>query len=132
MKTKVGMKTTISLANGTRWPFVVIGDEEITHKEIVNRATNAKVTIDISRVDGISLRKTREGVEYLALTSEVVQYGYRPVMEPRFSTVVGLDATEEGEKISLQTLVETHGASYSAWQEANFASRNATVAAEDV
>jgi hypothetical protein len=132
VKTQIGMKTTISLPSGTRWPFIVISDETAEKKVIVNRTTNAPVEITITRVDGISLRTTREGVEYLALTSEVVQYGYRPVMEPRFSTVVGLDATPEGEKISLQMLVEAHGASYSKWQEANYAARNTVVAADDL
>lgn len=132
MKTKIGQKTTISLPNGLRWPFIVLTDETTTKTEVVNRQTNAKVVIDVTRVDGISFRQTREGADYLALTSEVVQYGYRPVMEPRFSTIVGLDATEDGEKMSLQTLVERHGAAYGAWQEENFAKRAAIVDAEDL
>jgi hypothetical protein len=132
VKTQQGMKTTISLPNGTRFPAVAVGIEERSTKEIVNRTTNAKVIIEITRVDVISLRETREGEKYLALTSEVVQYGYRPIMEPRFSTMVGIDATPEGEKITLQGLMEAHGTAYSAWQEANFAARNTVVDAADL
>ena len=71
-------------------------------------------------------------MKYLALTTEVVQYGYRPVAEPRFSTVVGLDATEDGEKMSLQSLIEAHGNSFSEWQRNNFEARRGATAAEDL
>lgn len=132
MKVQPGSKTTISLANGVRFPAIVVGEQEMTPKTIVNRATNAPVEIVVVRADVISLRETREGAKYLALTNEVVQYGYRPIMEPRFNSIVGLDATEDGEKISLQSLVEKHSASYSEWQSAQFALRSTATDVDDL
>jgi len=132
VKAHVGMKATISLPDGRRHPGIVISDESATFVTKVNPTTNAQVTFPVTRVDIITLRETREGVQYLALTSEVVQYGYRPIMEPRFSTVIGLDASPEGERLDLQTLIEAHGVTYAAWQAANYAARNQIVAADEL
>jgi hypothetical protein len=132
VKIQSGTKVTISIANGQRFPGVVVEVEEPTTKSVVNRTTNALVEIVISRAMVITQRVSRAGETYLALTSEVNMYGYRPIMEPRFSTVVGLDATPEGEKITLQGLLDQHGESFSKWQEANFAARNTVVDADDL
>lgn len=132
MKVKVGTKVTIPLPNGLRWPAVAISDESAEKVTVINRSTQQPVEIAVTRADFISLRETREGQKYLALTTEVVQYGYRPVAEPRFAPVVGLDATEDGEKITLQSLLEAHGASYSEWQAANFAARRGATDAADL
>lgn len=132
MKIQSGTKVTIPIANGQRFPGVVVEVEDSTTKTVVNRQTNAPVEIEISRAIVISQRVSRAGETYLAMTSEVNMYGYRPIMEPRFSTVVGLDATPEGEKIGLQTLLDTHGESFSKWQEANYAARTTVVDANDL
>lgn len=132
MKIQIGTKATIPLPNGLRWPGVAISDEMVEKVTVINRSTQQPVEISVTRADFITLRETREGVKYLALTTEVAQYGYRPVAEPRFSTVVGLDGTEDGEKITLQSLVEAHGASYSTWQAANFATRKGATDAADI
>ena len=132
MKIQSGSKVTISIANGQRFPGTVVEVEDPTTKNIVNRVTNKVVEITITRAIVMTQRVSRAGETYLALTSEVNMYGYRPIMEPRFSTVVGLDATPEGEKISLQDLMDAHGVSYTKWQEANFAARNEIVDAADL
>lgn len=132
MKVQIGAKVTQPLPNGLRWPAVAISDEVAEKVTVINRSTQQPVEITVTRADFISLRETRDGEKYLALTTEVVQYGYRPVAEPRFSTVVGLDATEEGEKIGLQALIESHGQSFSEWQRNNFEARRGATAAEDL
>lgn len=132
MKVQIGTKVTQPLPNGLRWPAVAISDEVAEKVTVINRSTQQPVEITVTRADFISLRETRDGEKYLALTTEVVQYGYRPVAEPRFSTVVGLDATEEGEKIGLQALIEAHGLSFSEWQRNNFEARRGATAAEDL
>jgi hypothetical protein len=132
MHAKVGTKVTQPLPNGLRWPAIAISDESAEKVTVINRSTGLPVDITVTRADFISLRETREGEKYLALTTEVVQYGYRPVAEPRFSSVVGLDATEDGEVITLQSLIETHGLSFSEWQAKNFEARRGATAAADL
>lgn len=132
MRVKVGTKTTEPMPNGLRWPAIAISDEAPALVTVINKSTGLPVDITVTRADFISLRETREGEKYLALTTEVVQYGYRPIAEPRFSSVVGLDATEDGEVISLQTLMETHGVSFSEWQAKNFETRRGATAAADL
>lgn len=132
MKVTVGTKATIPLPNGLRWPAVAISDETPERVTVMNRSTGKPVEITVTRADFISLRETREGESYLSLTTEVVQYGYRPIAEPRFSSLTGLDATPEGEKVTLQALMETHGASYSKWQAANFETRRGATDAADL
>lgn len=132
MKVQIGTKVTQPLPNGLRWPAVAISDEVAEKVTVINRSTQQPVDITVTRADFISLRETRDGEKYLALTTEVVQYGYRPVAEPRFSSIVGLDATEDGEKIGLQTLIETHGLSFSEWQAKNFEARKGATSAADL
>lgn len=132
MKVKPGTKVTQTMPDGLRWPAVAISDEEATPTTIVSRTTGLPVDIIVTRADFVSLRESRDGDPYLALTNETVQYGYRPVTEPRFSTIVGLDATEDGEKMSLQALLDAHGLSYSAFQAGNFETRRASGSAADL
>lgn len=132
MRVQVGSKVTQPLPNGLRWPAIAITDETPEKVIVINKSTGLPVEITVSRADFISLRETREGEQYLAMTTEVVQYGYRPVAEPRFSTVVGLDATEDGEVITLQSLIEKHGASFSEWQAKNFEARRGVSNAADL
>lgn len=132
MQVRIGDKVTENMPTGLRWPGVAISDQTSEKVTIINRRTGQPVEITVTRADFISLRESREGEKYLALSTEVIQYGYRPVMEPRFNAIVGLDATPDGEIITLQDLVENHGVSYSAWQAANFAARNEVVDAASV
>ena len=69
-----------------------------------------RTDITVVRADTISLRTTRDGVPFLAYSNETVTFGFRNVMKPRLSTIVGLDATEDGEVIDLQTLLDLQGA----------------------
>ena len=132
MKVSIGSKGTITLPSGTRFPAVAISDEVATPTTIVNR-DGQPVDIIVTRADFISLRVPREGGDpYLALTNETVQYGFKPTLEPRFSTVEGLDATADGEKMTLQMLLDAHGVSYSAFQASNFEARQAAVSAADL
>jgi hypothetical protein len=126
------MKATITLITGLRWPGVVASDESTTLVEKVNPTTNVKVTFPVTRVDIMTLRETREGEKYLALTNEVVQYGYRPIMEEREGNIVGLDIDENKKRLTLQALRDLHGVSYSAWQAAGYAARNDIVGADEV
>lgn len=132
MRVKVGSKTTEPMPNGLRWPAVAVSDEAPEKVTVINRSTGQPVDITVTRADFISLRETREGEKYLALTTEVVQYGYRPIAEPRHSNVIGLDVTEDGEVISVQKLMELHGASFSAWQASNFEARRGASNAESL
>lgn len=132
MHAKIGTKVTQPLPNGLRWPAVAVSDEVSEPITVISRSTGLPVTIAVTRADFISLRETRDGVKYLAMTTEVVQYGYRPIAEPRFSNVIGLDVTEEGALIGLQELVEGHGESYSKWQAAQFEARRGATNAADL
>ena len=132
MKVTIGSKVTQTLPSGLRWPAVAISEETSEVTTITSRTTGLPVDITVTRADFISLRETREGDAYLALTNETVQYGYRPVVEPRFNSVVGLDATEEGAKMSLQDLMDLHGVSYAAFQAGNFEARREAVSAADL
>jgi hypothetical protein len=132
MRVSVGTKVTQPLPNGLRWPAVAITDEVAETVTVINRSTGLPVDIKVTRADFISLRETREGAKYLALTTEVVQYGYRPVAEPRLSNVVGLDFEEDGTQIDGQTLIERHGATYSEWQAGQFEARRGATNAADL
>ena len=73
------------------------------------------------------------GRPHTAVTSEVVMYGYRIVATPRFESVVGLDADEDGAIIPLAVSMAKHAESYSKWQAGNFeVARGAAVAAADL
>lgn len=132
MQVKVGSKTTEILPNGFRYPAVAISDETTRVVTIINRTTGLPVDINVTSAEFISLRENRDGEKYTALTTETIQFGYRPVMEPRFNSIVGLDATENGEKLGLQALVEAHGATHSAWLAKNFEARRGATAAADL
>jgi hypothetical protein len=132
MRVKVGTKTTEPMVTGLRWPAIAIEDETEHLVTVINRSTGQPVDITVTRADFISLRETREGEQYLALTNEVVQYGYRPVAMPRLTTIVGLDATEDGEVIPLQSLIEKHALSFSEWQAKNYEARKGVTAAADI
>jgi hypothetical protein len=132
MAIKVGDKVTAPMPNGLRWPGVAITNAVPETVNVLNKRTNERVDITVTRYKVITLRETREGEKYLALSSEVEDWGYRPVAEPRFSTIVGLDATEDGEKMGLQALIEAHGISYSEFQRNNFEARRGATAAEDL
>ena len=132
MKTHIGSKVTQPMPNGLRWPAIAISEETSEDVTVINRNTMEPVTIKVTRADFLSLRETREGEQYPAVTTEVVQYGYRPIAEPRFSNVIGLDVEADGTLRSLEQNVEEHGIKYSAWQAKNFEARRGATAAADL
>jgi len=132
MKVRIGTKVTTPMPNGLLWPAVAITEETSEQVTVVNRTTQEPVDITVTRADFLSLRETREGEKYLALTTEVVQYGYRAVAMPRFSNVEGLDVDENGALLGLQEVLDAHGVSYSKWQEGNFEARRGATAAADL
>lgn len=132
MYVTVATKTTEPMPDGLMWPAVAVSEMTSEEVEVVDRNTGEKVTIVVTRADFISLRETREGVKYLALTSEVVNYGRRIVALPRFSNVVGLDVTEDGVVKTLADLMADHEASYSAFQKTQFDTRRAAVSLTDL
>lgn len=126
---KAGDKVTISIASGLRWPGVAVSDEVVTPGFTKARDGREPVAIEITRFDVISLRETDPAkgpvTTYTALSSEVGEYGYRPVAERRDSTVAGLDAdVETGEKIGVQALRDLHGVSFSEFQKTQFDARH--------
>jgi hypothetical protein len=133
VKTHLGSKVFTPMPDGRIYPAIAIGDETTSKVTVVNQNTGLPVEIDVTRNDFLSLRDTREGDLYLAVTSEVVMYGYRIVATPRFESVVGLDADEDGAVIPLAASMAKHAESYSKWQAGNFeARRGAAVAAADL
>jgi len=135
---EIGTKATTTMANGLRWPAVQVSDVTAEEVTVVKRSTGKPVDIIVTRANFVSLRKTKPdpetGVEspYLTVSSEVIQYGFRPITEMRFSTVVGLDATEEGEKIDLQTLLDKAGEARAEFLQGRFEARRGITSAESI
>ena len=131
-----GDKATINMPDGLRWPAIAISDETTVVQNVFNQRTKANIEIPVTRVYFISLRETKPDAEtgevrkYLRVSTEVTQFGYSPKAEPRFNTIVGLDATADGEKIHLQDLLDEHGKAFAAWQAGNFAARNTATDAD--
>lgn len=128
----IGDKATVPMPNGLRWPAVCVSEPTHTPTVVTNKSTNQPTTIDVIRQDFISLRETnpinpltgeaQDVSKYLTLTTEVVQYGYRPIAEARSTNVEGLDIVEggNGEVISLDRLKELRGEAFSAFQLTQF------------
>ena len=135
---QVGDKTTITMADGRRWPAIQTSETTFETVTVTNRATSLPVDITVSRANHVSLRRTKPdpetGVEtpYLTVSSEVENYGFRPITELRFSTVVGLDATEDGEKISLQSLLDAAGEARATFLQGRFEARKGITAADAI
>ena len=129
MNTQIGDKTTITIPNGVRFPAIVVGHE--TEEDFVLRSGDK---IKVTRVDVISYRTQRDNPDesYLYYSNETVMFGYKPQMHPRFSTVVGLDATPEGAKIGLQEIIDAQAAQYSEFLAGRAASRSAVTSADDL
>lgn len=124
MKTNIGQKVTTPMPDGLAWPALVLTEPEITKHTVIDRNTGQPVVIDISRVTVLSQRTNRvTGEPYPAVTSEVVNYGYRAVMTPRFSNILGLDVTEEGALIPLADAVAAYEVAHAAWQREQFDAR---------
>ena len=132
MKVHVGSKVTTPMPNGLMWPAIAISEETAETVTVTNRSTGLPVDIIVTRADFISKRTTRENVAYIAVTTEVVQYGYRPVAMPRLSKIEGLDVADNGKAIPLATLLEQHEVTYAEWQKGNFEARRGAVAAADL
>ena len=135
---EIATKATITMANGLRWPAVQVSDVTAEPVTIVNRSTGKPVDITVTRANFVSLRETRpdpetgEASKYLVLSSEVVQYGFRPITEMRFSTVAGLDATADGEKIGLQELLDKAGEARATFLQGQFEARRGATAADAI
>lgn len=133
MESFIGTKVTTPMPDGLQWPAIAISELTTTQATKLNAATGVTATFDVTRFTAISLRVPKDGGEpYTAISTEVKDYGYRPIAMPRFSNVVGLDVTEDGEILSLEALTEKHAANLATWQANNFAQRAATVGVEDL
>lgn len=136
MKTYVGLKITTPMADGRPYPAIVLTpetSEEVTvAKKVDGIPTGETVDIIVTRAEVLSLRDTREGDKYLAVTNEVIQYGYRSVAMPRFSSVIGLDVDADGTLRTLEQNMAEHEVSYSEWQQGNFQNRRGIVSAADL
>lgn len=129
----IGTKVTTPMPDGLLWPAVAVSELTVTKTIVINRNTGAPVEIDVSRFTALSIRTPKDGgPAYLALSTEVRDYGYRPVAMPRFTNIVGLDVDQNGALISLEEAMETHGVSYSKWAASNFEARNGVTAAADL
>jgi hypothetical protein len=132
VKTHIGQKVSFNLPDGRSVPGIVLSDESTTPTEVTNRTTGAKITVAVTRVDVISQRTSREGVTYRTISSEVVQYGYAPKMLPRFNAIVGLDATADGEKITLQQAIDSVATDREAFLNGLYTARHEIVSADAV
>jgi hypothetical protein len=132
VKTALGTKVTISMPDGLLWPAIALGDETSTEVEIVDRRTNEKVKITVTRNDFVSLRTSKAGEKYARLSNEVVMYGYRVVTNPRVSPVVGLDVDADGVLIPLQQHLDNIAASDAISRAKAFEARHGATAAEDL
>ena len=136
MHVKVGDKITTPMADGRLYPAIVITRETAEPVTIAvkvdGKPTGETVDIEVTRAEVLSLRTTREGVEYTAVTNEVIQYGYRSVAMPRFDAVVGLDVNADGTIRTLTEAMADHAKTYGEWQAANYEARRGTVSAADL
>lgn len=66
-------------------------------------------TITVERCQAISLRKTLEGEPYLAISDENIDFRFMPL---RDKAVTGLDADENGAKISVAELTQMVSANF--------------------
>jgi hypothetical protein len=132
MQVNVGTKATNPMPNGLAWPSLCISEPVSEVTTVVNKSTGQPVEITITRADFISLRENLAGEAYLSLTTETVQYGYRPIAMPRFDNVVGLDVDADGAKITLGELLKAHAATYAEFSARMFEQRRGAVAAEDI
>lgn len=132
MQTFVGQKVTFALPDGRPIDGIVISDETVAPATVINKTTGQPVNIAVSRVDVLSQRTSLEGVTFRTISSEVVQYGYAPKMQPRFNSIVGLDATADGEKIVLQALMESVATDRQAFLKGLYDARHEAVPASAV
>lgn len=133
MSSFIGNKVTTPMPDGLLWPAVAVSELTIEPTTVINRSTGKPVEIIVSRFTALSLRTPKDGgPAYLALSTEVKDYGYRPVAMPRFTNIIGLDVDENGALISLEESMEAHGVSYSKWAAGNFEARNGVTAAADL
>lgn len=113
----IGQTRTI-VFNGRTVPGVITGEPisdtvQVPSKDPARKG--ALINIPVMRAEMISLRETnpaRGEVEtYLTLTVENLRFTL-----PRFSKVVGLDVTADGELLDLQALTDLTAASMAEYQ----------------
>ena len=132
MKVRIGTKVSTVMPNGLIWPAVAITEETSKIVSVISKQTNLPVDITVTEADFISLRERLDGEQYLAMTTETVQYGYRPTAMPRFTSVEGLDVTEDGAVVTLAELMTAHAASYAKFAADQFEARRGALSAADL
>lgn len=132
MRTHIGQKVSFNLPDGRSIDGIVISDVETVPTTVRNRTSGALVDIAVTRVSVLSQRESLEGVVYKTITDEVVNYGYSPKMTPRFNSIAGLDADENGEAITLQANIDTVKADRESFLKGLFDARHEVVAADAV
>ena len=100
----------------SHFPTVLVGEsryETVTlpEKVVRDRVLPAR-KITVERCQAVSLRTTLDGEPYLHLSDENVDLRFMPL---RDKTVVGLDATEDGERITAAELTQIVAANFTAF-----------------
>lgn len=120
----IGQKRLFTIG-GRVVPGTVVGEPRAETIQVPSKdpaRNGALVTLRIERADVITLRTTNPANgpvrEYLALSPENLRFGV-----PRFTNVVGLDVTEDGEVIDLQMLSELTAQSIADYQSARLAAQ---------
>lgn len=121
---KIGEWRDVSIG-GRLVPGVVVGETAQSTVQVPSKdpaRNGALVNIPVQRADIITLRETNPALgpvrKYLTMTSENLRFTF-----PRFDAVVGLDATEDGDKISLRELVALTAASTAEFQAERLAAQ---------
>lgn len=96
----------ISSFETSDFPSVIVGPSYY-----LTVTTAAGKEIRTERAPVVSLRTTLDGEPYTVLGDENVDYRF---MAPRKSTVIGIDATEDGEKIEVDDLITLANESFRA------------------
>ena len=130
MASLIGQMRNVLIA-GRVVPGVVVGESIESTVQVASRdpqRAGQMVNIPVVRADIITLRETNPALgevrEYLTITPENLRF-----TTPRFQAIVGLDATEGGEKLSVKDLIGLTEKSMADFQLARLASR-ALAAAE--
>jgi len=98
----------------SHFPSVLIGESYLAEVALAERpASNGTIlparTLTVERCQVISQRKTLEGEPYLAISDENIDFRFMPL---RDKAIVGLDATEEGEKLTAAQLTQLVAANF--------------------
>lgn len=113
------------LIGGRTVPGVVVSEATESRVEVASKDPARKgqtVSLPVLRADIITLRSTNpelgEVTEYLTITPENLRF-----TTPRFTSVPGLDASKDGEKLSIPELVALTEKSMADFQLARLAAQ---------